>query len=433
APGRTRLRRRARGTYTKAMEPIALAVSPLRDASPREIVDWARTAEARGFEAVFIPESYCDSLAYAEAVALATTGLRVGTGITNVYLRQPTLLAQQAAAVQEFSGGRLLLGLGVGHRAVNEPLGIDMRDPRGRIGTPDDRARGGARGRRHIQPLSRRPLSARPRSAARRRGAWRAGRRRARRLPLHDVLPLGRPRRRAPRGEADARALRKPAVLREHARAKRLRGRRRARAGGVGEAGRRRRGGRGERRARRRGHARGRAGALSRAARGVPGGGGDPDHRLPEPRRGAARGGGRPGPGRVRAALTVDTHPPAGSVSPSPMETATGLATDARIRLAAVVALAVLVADQATKALVARTMLPHESIAVAPFFALTYVRNTGAAFGVLAAAPAGIRLPLFVGVTILAAAALVSYLRTTPPDQRWRVAALGGILGGALG
>jgi len=117
------------------MEPIALAVSPLRDASPREIVDWARTAEARGFEAVFIPESYCDSLAYAEAVALATTGLRVGTGITNVYLRQPTLLAQQAAAVQEFSGGRLLLGLGVGHRAVNEPLGIDMRDPLGTMRT----------------------------------------------------------------------------------------------------------------------------------------------------------------------------------------------------------------------------------------------------------------------------------------------------------
>jgi len=33
----------------------------------------------------------------------------VGTGITNVYLRHPTLLAQQAAAVQEFSSGRLLL------------------------------------------------------------------------------------------------------------------------------------------------------------------------------------------------------------------------------------------------------------------------------------------------------------------------------------
>jgi 5,10-methylenetetrahydromethanopterin reductase len=105
---------------------------PLRDASPREIVAWSRRAEQLGYEAVFISESYGDSLAYAEAVALATERLRVGTAITNIYLRQPTLLAEQAAAVQEFSGGRLLLGLGVGHRAVNEPLGIDMSDPLGK-------------------------------------------------------------------------------------------------------------------------------------------------------------------------------------------------------------------------------------------------------------------------------------------------------------
>src|SRR5439155_135154 len=113
------------------MERIALAFSPLRDASPRDIVSWSRDAEERGYEAVFIPESYCDSLAYAEAVALATSRLRVGTGVTNIYLRQPTLLAAEAAAVQELSGGRLLLGVGVGHRAVNEPLGVDMSDPVG--------------------------------------------------------------------------------------------------------------------------------------------------------------------------------------------------------------------------------------------------------------------------------------------------------------
>src|SRR5256886_7365127 len=113
------------------MDRIALAFSPLRDASPRDVVAWSGSAEERGYEAVFIPESSCDSLAYAEAVALATRRLRVGTGITNVYLRRPTLLAAQAAAVQEFSGGRLLLGVGVGHRAVNEPLGIDMSDPLG--------------------------------------------------------------------------------------------------------------------------------------------------------------------------------------------------------------------------------------------------------------------------------------------------------------
>jgi alkanesulfonate monooxygenase SsuD/methylene tetrahydromethanopterin reductase-like flavin-dependent oxidoreductase (luciferase family) len=119
--------------YGSRMDRIALAFSPLRDASPREMVAWARRAEALGYEAIFIPESYCDSLAYAQAVALATERLRVGTAITNVYLRQPMLLAAEAAAVQEFSGGRLLLGVGVGHRAVNEPLGIDMSDPLGRM------------------------------------------------------------------------------------------------------------------------------------------------------------------------------------------------------------------------------------------------------------------------------------------------------------
>ena len=115
------------------MDRLAIAFSPLRDASPRDIVTWAKRAEAVGYEAVFIPESFNDSLAYAQAVAHATTRLRVGTAITNVYLRHPTLLAQAAAAIQEFSEGRLLLGVGVGHRTVNEPLGLAMTDPLGKM------------------------------------------------------------------------------------------------------------------------------------------------------------------------------------------------------------------------------------------------------------------------------------------------------------
>jgi len=115
------------------MDRIAVAFSPLRDASPRDILAWSERAEALGYEAVFIPESFNDSLAYAQAVARATSRVAVGTAITNIYLRHPTLLAAQAAAVQEFSGGRLVLGLGVGHRAVNEPLGIDMGDPIARM------------------------------------------------------------------------------------------------------------------------------------------------------------------------------------------------------------------------------------------------------------------------------------------------------------
>src|SRR6188474_3225649 len=89
---------------TAAMERIGFAFAPLRDASPSDIVGWARRAEGLGYDGAWLCESFADSLAYA-----------------------------QAAAVQEFSGGRLVLGLGVGHRAVNEPLGIDMGDPLGKM------------------------------------------------------------------------------------------------------------------------------------------------------------------------------------------------------------------------------------------------------------------------------------------------------------
>jgi signal peptidase II len=106
---------------------------------------------------------------------------------------------------------------------------------------------------------------------------------------------------------------------------------------------------------------------------------------------------------------------------------------DGRLRLAALVAAAVVVADQATKAAVERSMTLHQSIDVLPFFALTHLRNTGAAFGVLAAAPASVRLPLFFLVTVVAVGALVSFVRRTPPDARALVAALGAVLGGALG
>ena len=109
------------------------------------------------------------------------------------------------------------------------------------------------------------------------------------------------------------------------------------------------------------------------------------------------------------------------------------LLADRRLGLAGLVATAVLVADQASKGIVERAMLLHESIDLLPFFALTHVRNTGAAFGALAAAPPAVRLPLFFVVTVAAVAALVSLVRRTPADQHGLVGALGAVLGGALG
>ena len=107
--------------------------------------------------------------------------------------------------------------------------------------------------------------------------------------------------------------------------------------------------------------------------------------------------------------------------------------TARHVRVAAVVAVVVLVLDQATKALVERTMTQNSTIPLLPFFALTYVRNTGAAFGLLAGLPAAVRLPLFATVTAVAAVTLWSYLRQLGAGESWVAAALGGILGGAAG
>jgi len=106
---------------------------------------------------------------------------------------------------------------------------------------------------------------------------------------------------------------------------------------------------------------------------------------------------------------------------------------DRRFRLAGVTAVVVLVADQVTKTIVQQTMTQHESIPLAPFLAFTYVRNPGAAFGLLAGLGDAIRLPLLVVVTCVALWVLFSFLREAPPERGLLVCAIGGVLGGALG
>src|SRR5262249_37432271 len=106
---------------------------------------------------------------------------------------------------------------------------------------------------------------------------------------------------------------------------------------------------------------------------------------------------------------------------------------DSRGRLAGVVAVAGGVADPGAETIVSRPRHGEPSIPLLAVFAPPYVRNSGAAFGVLGAAPSTLRIPLFLGVTLVAAVALVSFLRRASPDEHWLVGALGGILGGAIG
>ena len=94
----------------------------------------------------------------------------------------------------------------------------------------------------------------------------------------------------------------------------------------------------------------------------------------------------------------------------------------------------VLVLDQATKLYVHTTFALHETRPVIDnHFAFTYVRNSGAAFGLLAGHNSTFRRLFFPIVTAVAVVALVVYFTRVPADYTYTRWGIGLIIGGALG
>lgn len=92
----------------------------------------------------------------------------------------------------------------------------------------------------------------------------------------------------------------------------------------------------------------------------------------------------------------------------------------------------VLVLDQAGKLWVDHVFRLHESLELTPFFNLTYLRNTGAAFSFLGDA-GGWQRWLFMGLAFAASVLLGWWLWTLQRGQRMEAAGIALILGGAIG
>jgi 5,10-methylenetetrahydromethanopterin reductase len=88
----------------------------LREPLPwHDLVQVVETAEDTGYEIVLVPEIQGrEAFATLAGFAAATSRIRLGTGVLPISSRAPTLAAMGVATVNEASGGRFVLGLGVG-------------------------------------------------------------------------------------------------------------------------------------------------------------------------------------------------------------------------------------------------------------------------------------------------------------------------------
>src|SRR6266511_3422103 len=115
---------------------VRLGVTPpVEVAGMRAGVDLAVRAESLGYTDVWTAEvGAVDAFAPLAAVAVRTERVRLGTGLIPVYTRPPALVAMSAAAIQELSGGRFVLGIGASSPAiVGGWMGMPFTDPVERV------------------------------------------------------------------------------------------------------------------------------------------------------------------------------------------------------------------------------------------------------------------------------------------------------------
>jgi probable F420-dependent oxidoreductase len=89
--------------------------------SVEQAVQRVRLAEELGYEAAYVTHINArESLTVLTWYAAHTERIRLGTGVVPIYTRTPATMAQTAATIDEMSGGRLVLGMGVSHRPIVE-------------------------------------------------------------------------------------------------------------------------------------------------------------------------------------------------------------------------------------------------------------------------------------------------------------------------
>ncbi len=87
----------------------------------RTMLDLAGLADRLGYHSVWVPEGHGRELfTQLGAIAVTTSQIRLATGILPVFSRLPVMAAMSLATLDDLSTGRVIFGVGTGHRALTE-------------------------------------------------------------------------------------------------------------------------------------------------------------------------------------------------------------------------------------------------------------------------------------------------------------------------
>ncbi len=99
--------------------------------------DSVREIEALGYSTLFVPDHFDEGpgpIAGMAAAAAVTTTLNVGSLVLDCDFRHPVVLARELATIDQFSEGRLEVGLGAGWKNLDyQRSGIAMDSPKVRV------------------------------------------------------------------------------------------------------------------------------------------------------------------------------------------------------------------------------------------------------------------------------------------------------------
>ncbi|MEO7001085.1 MAG: LLM class flavin-dependent oxidoreductase [Ktedonobacterales bacterium] len=112
-----------------------IADSPVFPGEWKAAVEAVRQADGLGYDSVWLGEAWGYELFTSLAdLVNATSHIKVGAGVANVFSRSPALIASTAATLDERSGGRMLLGLGTsGPQVVEDWHGVAYQKPLRRL------------------------------------------------------------------------------------------------------------------------------------------------------------------------------------------------------------------------------------------------------------------------------------------------------------